>query len=214
MGTSVDRLGGLHQPGVVCAKRKLSSVAQVVLIVRSSVRADARAEVRGETGGPTRDRIVALADGDLTHRLSIDVIIAAMPFSTEPLVARSPVLSVCIVMLVAAGAGVLAWFAFLGWHHDGDYNAWASIGFALALVVVTAIPAWLGAALGAAAGVSVALTATVMFSLDASTRPETADANMWPIGAGFLLFGALGGLALVVAIVRSVANTKNSNSTI
>jgi hypothetical protein len=112
--------------------------------------------------------------------------------------------------LASAAVTVLAWFVFMGWHHEGDYNAWANIGLAFTLILVTAVPAWFGFVYGAAAGITAAFTATLMFSLDNSTQPETVTANMWPIGAGFLLFGALGGLGIVTVLVRMIVTARSA----
>jgi hypothetical protein len=128
-------------------------------------------------------------------------------------VARRPAASTQLLTIVAvAVVAVGGWLGFLGWHEqkhevpgstavEGPYAAWQVVALALTLAVTVAVAAWLG--IGTYAVLTAAVATTVMFSADASTQP-TIGANLWPVGALFLLIGALVGLGVVALLVGGV----------
>jgi hypothetical protein len=122
--------------------------------------------------------------------------------------ASTQLLTVAAVAVVAVGG----WLGFLGWHEqkhrvpgsmavEGPYAPWQVVALALTLAMAVAVAAWLGVGTYAVLTASVATAA--MFSADASTQ-ATLGANLWPVGAVFLLIGALLGLGVVALLVGGV----------
>jgi hypothetical protein len=128
-------------------------------------------------------------------------------------VARRPGASTQLLIVVAiAVVAVGGWLGWLGWHEqkhhvpgstsvEGPYAPWQVVALALTLAAAVAVAAWLG--IGTYAVLTASVATTVMFSVDASTQP-TIGANLWPVGALFLLIGALVGLGVVALLVGGV----------
>jgi uncharacterized membrane protein YccC len=72
------------------------------------------------------------------------------------------------------------------------------VELALTLAMAVAVAAWLG--IGTYAVLTDSVATTAMFSADASTQ-ATLGANLWHVGAVFLLIGALVGLGVVALLV-------------
>jgi hypothetical protein len=115
---------------------------------------------------------------------------------------------VVAVAVVAVGG----WLGWLGWHEqkhevpgsaavEGPYEPSQVVALAITLATAVAVAAWLG--IGTFAVLTASVATTVMFSVDASTQP-TIGANLWPVGAVFLLIGALVGLGVVALLVGGV----------
>jgi hypothetical protein len=114
------------------------------------------------------------------------------------------------VVAVLAGAAVLVYASFLGWDRSedvdpvtgstsGPYDTWQIACTAVALGLLAhyggrAQHAW-------AASAAVSLGFTVAWSVGAATAP-TEDANLWPVGAAFLLVGTLLSTAPVALLTQ------------
>ena len=120
--------------------------------------------------------------------------------TTRPLV-RSLLAGLAVVAAVA-----LVYAAFLGWDRERDVDAatGATTGpYGTAQVLACGLAFLLVVALGAvrapgASAVAGVLTFTLLWSLDAATRPD-AD-GLWPIGAVMVLIGTSTGAVLAVAL--------------
>lgn len=111
----------------------------------------------------------------------------------------------------AAIAAVALYLVFLGWHAQrtrspgggectGPYETWQVVGLALGSCLVVAIAAWFGRPWPVVV-VSCTVSMTVLWAADAATvkDPCNIGANLWPIGATFLLTGSVVGLSAVAA---------------
>jgi hypothetical protein len=114
-------------------------------------------------------------------------------------------------MTAVTVAGYLLW---LGWNEPydrapgstvetGPHEAWQIVGLALTLGLAAAIGGWHHALAATVSAGSLAIT--VIFAVDAATTPHP-DANLWPIGAFFLFWGALAGLLLVSLCFGAIRN--------
>jgi hypothetical protein len=108
---------------------------------------------------------------------------------------------------VSAALTVTAYLGWLGWDQQrrpdgtGPYEAWQVVGLALTLATMTAVISWRSTDFTqplAAVGVVTAVL-TAAWSIDAATE-TTPDANLWPVGAIFLLGGTTVGLLIVSLI--------------
>jgi peptidoglycan/LPS O-acetylase OafA/YrhL len=114
------------------------------------------------------------------------------------------------VMVVLAVAAALVYAGFLGWDRDedvdpvtggstGPYDTWQIACDALALGLLAYCGGRAQHAWAAAAAVSLGFTAA--WSVGAATA-ETEDANLWPVGAAFLLVGILVSTAALALLTR------------
>ena len=130
---------------------------------------------------------------------------ADYPRFREPEPIRMKVAVVAVVLTVAAWLGWLGWDRQRNPDETGPYEAWQVVGLALTLAVVAAASSWWSADLSQAMVTIVLMAAalTVAFSVDAATE-KSPDANLWPVGAGFLFAGSMLGLWLVAGLTRAV----------
>ena len=114
------------------------------------------------------------------------------------------------VTAVLAGASVLVYAGFLGWDRSedvdpvtrstsGPYDTWQIACTTVALGLLAyyggrAQHAW-------AASAAISLAFTVAWSAGAATAP-TEDANLWAVGAAFLLIGTLLSTAPVALLTQ------------
>jgi hypothetical protein len=114
------------------------------------------------------------------------------------------------VLVMLAAAAVLVYAGFLGWDRTedvdpvtgsstGPYDTWqiACVAVSLGLLAYyggRARHAW-------AASAAVSLGFTAAWSVGAATA-ETEDANLWPVGAAFLLAGSLVSTAAVALLTQ------------
>jgi hypothetical protein len=117
-----------------------------------------------------------------------------------------------LVPVAASLLTALAYLGWLGWHADqhqvpgtnrieGPYEPWQVVGLALTLAAIVAVATWLRH--GLIPVVTVTAVLTVMWSFDAASQ-HTDDANIWPVGAFFVLVGSGLGLSLVSVIVTAL----------
>ncbi len=118
---------------------------------------------------------------------------------------------------ILAGASaytVAAYLAWLGWDQEktripgssdleGPYEAWQVLGLALSLAGLAGLLTWRRTSWGSLCAVAVVVTLTVAWSIDAAGQ-TSIGANLWPIGAAFLLVGSAVGLGLVVAVTSGL----------
>lgn len=119
---------------------------------------------------------------------------------------RLPVWPWFALPLVVAALTVSAYLLWLGWHElDGNYayEPWRVIGLASTLCILVVAPTWRSAELGLLSAAVVAVTVSVIWCWDAATTP-TEDASLWPIGAVFLVVGAVTGLTVTWGLTEMV----------
>ncbi|TDD60644.1 hypothetical protein E1263_10195 [Kribbella antibiotica] len=106
--------------------------------------------------------------------------------------------------LAAIVASAAVYLALLGWHAEktldpatgnetGPYDAWQVIVLAVVIALLAAIMG--GAGKGWLAIITIPLTLTLMFAVDAATA-SNAD-GLWAIGALLVLIGSAAGVAAV-----------------
>jgi len=116
------------------------------------------------------------------------------------------------VLIVTAGVTLVAFLGWLAWDQqktripgtsnlDGPYDPWQVIGLGVTLVLLAAALTWIGRGWIAVVVIPVVLTAA--WSVDAA-GDNSADANLWPIGAAFLGVGSFIGVFVVYALTRLV----------
>ena len=114
------------------------------------------------------------------------------------------------VLAMLTGAAVLVYAGFLGWDRSedvdpvtgstsGPYDTWQIACTTVALGLLAyyggrAQHAW-------AASAAISLGFAVAWSVGAATAP-TEDANLWPVGAAFLLVGTLLSTAPVALLTQ------------
>lgn len=114
----------------------------------------------------------------------------------------------------ASAYTIVAYLAWLAWDHErtripgssdleGPYEAWQVLGLALSLAGLTGLLTWRRTSWGSLCAVAVVVTLTVAWSIDAAGQ-AAIGANLWPIGAAFLLVGSAVGLGVVVAVTIGV----------
>lgn len=114
----------------------------------------------------------------------------------------------------ASAYTVVAYLAWLAWDQErtrvpgssdlqGPYEAWQVVGLAISLAGLAGVLTWRRTSWGSLCAVAVVVTLTVAWSIDAASQ-ASIGANLWPIGAAFLLVGSAVGLALVVAVTSGL----------
>lgn len=105
--------------------------------------------------------------------------------------------------LVAVGAGVLAWQAWLGWGMEGGrYAVWQVVGCALTAAAGTVLAVVLARGRHTVLlALLTSLALTVRWTVDAAAVDET---GLFAVGALFLLGGASLGLLVVASITEAV----------
>jgi peptidoglycan/LPS O-acetylase OafA/YrhL len=115
------------------------------------------------------------------------------------------------VMAVVAGAAVLVYVGFLGWDREtvvdpatgsssGPYDTWQIACATVALGLLAYYGGRAQHAWATSAAISVAFTTA--WSVGAATTP-TEDADLWAVGAVFLLIGTFLSTAAVAPPVRT-----------
>jgi hypothetical protein len=116
-----------------------------------------------------------------------------------------------------AGAAVLVYAGFLGWDRRADvdpvtgsttgpYDTWQIACTTVALGLLAcyggrARHAWAGSA-------AISLGFTAAWSVGAATA-QNEDANLWPVGAAFLLVGTLVSTAVVALLTQRCSRPRN-----
>lgn len=141
--------------------------------------------------------------------------------SSPRIVARPS--SVATATFAAAILTVLGYLGWLGWDQhkyrvpgttqiEGPYEPWQVVGLAVTLAAVAAVLAW--RRMSVAATLTITVVLTLAWSVDAATE-TTQDANLWPLGAGFLAVGTLAGMVVVCALsegLRTLINRRRPHS--
>lgn len=117
--------------------------------------------------------------------------------------------------LVSAMLSVAAWWLWLGWDQEyqfdangvasGPYEAWQVIGVGLTLGLIAGIAAWRISFLVVAPAVAIPFTVT--WSIHAAGQDET---GLWAVGAILVLLATSLGTGTVAAIVNVIRNRRSS----
>jgi len=121
------------------------------------------------------------------------------------------------VVAMSAVAAALVYAGFLGWDRTADvdpvtgrstgpYDTWQIVCVTVALGLLAYHGGRARHARAASAAVSVGFTAA--WSVGAATA-ETDDANVWPVGAAFLLVGTLASTAAVALLTQLFSRPRN-----
>lgn len=107
-----------------------------------------------------------------------------------------------LVVVTAAVAAAVGYLAPLGWHELQDYVTRKVWIFALIVAVVSAAAGWRGR--GPTAVMTLTITVTVLWSVDAATDRGVDGANLWPVGAMFVLVATLAGAAIAATAASAL----------
>jgi hypothetical protein len=109
-----------------------------------------------------------------------------------------------VLTVLTALLGAASWLVWLPWHavkqlnpdgfETGPYTSHQVESLILTVCLIAFVGGWLK--LVFSTGLGLALGMTVVFSADAATQ-VSRDADIWPVGAVFLLIGGGAGLCLV-----------------